>query len=248
MPGGADIAERARQDIGASRLSRNPLWLMFASSLGVLLIVASVGAYVWLRGGDTSARLAGTNISGEPAPGFTLTNQHGDAVALADQRGKVTVLTFLYTNCPDVCPLTAAQLRNVQEELGAEARHISMLAVSVDPERDTVAAAYEFSARLRLEERWSFLVGSGDELEPIWEAYFVGVAAESEVAPHEHDADEEPHEADDRLLHTAPVFLIDHTGALRVVHTTGNDPGSITNNLLRDIRILVDEIPASARI
>ncbi len=73
-------------------------------------------------------------MGGSPAPGFALTDQHGEQVTLADQRGKVTALTFLYTHCPDVCPLTAAQLRLVDEQLGADADHVALLAISVDPE------------------------------------------------------------------------------------------------------------------
>lgn len=206
----------------------------------MLLLVAGA-AYTGVRDNGSSAQLVGTDMGGEPAPDFTLTNQHGESVSLADQRGKVTVLTFLYTHCPDVCPLTAVQLRQVDAQLGAETGHVAMLAVSVDPERDTVAAAYDFSTRFDLEERWSYLVGARAELAPIWDAYFVGVAADSEVAPHDntHEGDEPDAE---RLLHTAPIFLIDAEGNLRVVHTTGNDPRSISANLLHDIQVLVGEI------
>jgi len=71
------------------------------------------------------------------APDFSLTDANGKARKLADFRGKVVVLFFGYTHCPEVCPTTLADLARVMRELGAEAEKVQVLFVTLDPERDT---------------------------------------------------------------------------------------------------------------
>ena len=88
-----------------------------------------------------AVRLSGTELPPKDAPDFTLTDGlTGDAVTLSSLRGNVVALAFLYTHCPDACPLTAAQFRAAQTALGADASRVRFVAVSVDPEGDTAAA------------------------------------------------------------------------------------------------------------
>ena len=76
----------------------------------------------------------GTELTAkEPAPEFTLLDQFGEETSLREERGKVVALTFLYTNCPDICPLTAHSLGKAHEALGEDAARISIIAISVDP-------------------------------------------------------------------------------------------------------------------
>ena len=111
--------------------------------------------------------------SGDHAPDFELTNQFGDKVNLTQYLGSPVVLTFLYTNCPDVCPITAGQLRETLDSLGRNAKDVRVAAVSLDPERDTVEAALEFSDRWEMTDGWDFLVGERRALEPLWKAYYL---------------------------------------------------------------------------
>ncbi len=107
--------------------------------------------------GDSSQ---GTDLGGVPAPDFRLTDQFGKPVSLSQFRGKPVVLTFLYTHCPDVCPLIAEQLHSVMLDLGKDAQRVGVLAVSVEPKRDTVAAALTFSQAHHMTTYWHFLVGT----------------------------------------------------------------------------------------
>src|SRR5579885_1346108 len=111
-----------------------------ASRLSVLvlaLLVVIVVAVIGSRGdtitsnasGTTPSGLQGTNLGGTPAPDFRLTDQFGKQISLSQFRGEPVVLTFLYTHCPDVCPLTAEKLHQVQLQLGKDASHVMMLAV-----------------------------------------------------------------------------------------------------------------------
>src|SRR5947208_17021266 len=86
----------------------------------------------------TSPTLAGTELGATDAPDFTLTDGvSGRSVSLSAQRGEVVALTFLYTTCPDVCPLTASRFRAAQDSLAGDAGRVVFIAVSVDPDRDT---------------------------------------------------------------------------------------------------------------
>ena len=107
------------------------------------------------------------------APDFSLHDQHGRPVSLDTYDGDVTVVTFLYTYCPDVCPAVTSHLRDVQGSLGEDASRVDFVAISVDPERDTVERAREYLDAWSLDQRWAFLVGTEDELSGVWSSYFV---------------------------------------------------------------------------
>lgn len=127
------------------------------------------------------------------------------------------MLTFLYTQCPDVCPLTAARLRTVYEQLGAD---VSLPAVSVDPEQDTVAAAYDFSDRPDLLDRWSFLVGDRQQLEAVWKDYFIGVRS-----------------VEGDVLHNAPIHRTDPDGRRQLLHPTGGETDAIIGEIVFGMRL-----------
>src|SRR6266567_2145242 len=127
-----------------------------ASRLSVLTLAALVVIIVALLGtrirGQTSTP---SNIT--PTPGFQLTDQFGKTITLSQFRGKPVILTFLYTHCPDQCPLTAEKLHAVMLNLGSQAQNVAVLAVSTDPQRDTIAAATTFSNAHRMLDYWHYL-------------------------------------------------------------------------------------------
>ena len=100
----------------------------------------------------------------QPTPDFTLTDQSGQKVSMADQRGKLVLLTFLYTNCPDVCPLITQNLNQALQMLGTKRDDVRVLAVSVDPEGDTPKAVDEYAKAHHLLPEFHYLIGSRDEL------------------------------------------------------------------------------------
>jgi protein SCO1/2 len=164
-------------------------------------------------------KLAGTELGGTDAPDFTLTDGvSGRAVTLSAQRGQVVALAFLYTICPDVCPLTATRFRAAQDELQADASRVTFIAVSVDPDRDTPKAVQEFSAAHGLAAHWYYLVGGRAQLSPVWAAYGIGVQAGSTTVTH-NDA----------------VYLIDARGRERVLLHSEN----LALNLANDLRALL---------
>jgi protein SCO1 len=165
------------------------------------------------------ATLAGTDLGATNAPDFTLTDGvTGRAVTLSAQRGQVVALTFLYTSCPDVCPLTATRFRATQSELQGDAGRVTFIAVSVDPDGDTPQAVQAFSAAHGLASNWFYLVGGRAQLVPVWASYGIGVQAGSTTVTH-NDA----------------VYLIDRSGRERVLLHSEDLATDLTN----DVRALL---------
>jgi len=175
--------------------------------------------YVWLAAlvlaACAPAPLAGTELGATDAPDFTLTDGvSGRAVTLSAHRGQVIALTFLYTTCPDVCPLTATRFRATQTELQGDASRVAFIAVSVDPDRDTPKAVQDFSTAHGLAANWYYLVGGRAQLSPVWAAYGIGVQAGSTTVTH-NDA----------------VYLIDARGRERVLLHSEDLAGDLTSDL-----------------
>jgi protein SCO1/2 len=109
------------------------------------------------------------------APNFALRDQRGHIVSLGEQRGHWAVVTFLYTHCPDVCPLIAANLNQAIQTPAGRRAHLHVLAVSVDPARDTPAAVRKYAREHRLVPSFSYLIGTRAQLQRVWSAYHVAV-------------------------------------------------------------------------
>lgn len=204
----------------ASRLSVITLALL------VVVMVALLGVRNGTRGTTPNINqpnLQGTDLGGTPAPDFRLTDQFGKQVSLSQFKGKPVVLTFLYTHCPDVCPLTAEKLRIVMQNLGSDAQRVAVLAVSTDPKGDTPEAALNFSKTHKMVDYWHFLIGTREGLAPVWKAY--GIYAE-------------PANAKSGVVnHSFAVYVIDKQGRERVFLGDDFTPGQLTG----DLRVLLGE-------
>jgi protein SCO1/2 len=109
------------------------------------------------------------------APPLALKNYLGEPVNIDSYRGKAVLVTFLYTNCPDVCPLITSNLRVAQNLMGPKASSkAQIIAVSVDPKGDTPKAVASFLARHGMTGRMKYLIGDAKELAKVWEAWGVG--------------------------------------------------------------------------
>lgn len=153
-----------------------------------------------------------------PAPLFELTDQFGRPAGLAQLRGRAVVLTFLYTNCPDTCPLYIAGIQRAVTRLGTTgSAGVVMVAVTVDPDRDTVSRLREFASHLA--PGWLFLTGEPGQLKTTWENYRIYVEKPREdTDPGEgtagHGDSPEEHQGYE-VIHNAKVVLIDKEGFLR---------------------------------
>ncbi len=223
--------------IGATGLSR--FRLVSALPIAVLILVL-------LTGCGTEVSFQGTELSPpQTASPFQLRDQFNQPLALEELKGSVVVLTFLYTRCPDVCPLMAETLRKAYDSLGDEASETAFVAITVDPARDTTEEARRYSEEKGMLDRWSYLTGTEEELEPVWRAYYVAAEPETitggalDTLSSETEAQAVANEigAGGYLVgHSTPVYLIDRSGMLRVLHTDLTlDP----QPLVHDIRLLL---------
>jgi len=162
---------------------------------------------------------------------FSLTDQFGHLVRLSDSRGRVVVLTFLYTSCTDTCELMTRKLQAVTEQLADRPLDVAILAVTVDPARDTVARRIAYSRKWGMLDRWRFLTGSEQELRPVWRYYWVG---DVKREPTKHRARSV---SDYEVLHASPVHLIDRRGQVRVAYSSEFPPGVLAH----DIQVLLQE-------
>jgi protein SCO1/2 len=170
----------------------------------------------------TPSRFAGTELRKQsPAPDLALRDQTGRLVRLSQQRGRFVLVTFLYTNCPDVCPLIASNLNTALRELGPRRREVRVLAVSVDPKGDTPTAVRAYARAHRLVPQFRYLIGTAPELRRVWRRYDVfAVARKPELVDH-----------------VAYTVLVDREGNRRVVY----DSQVKAQQVVHDLRVLLKE-------
>lgn len=179
--------------------------------------VAAIGGGAGSDGGFNGQTLTPVKA----APPTTLRNYLGQTVSLSQYRGKAVFLTFLYTHCPDVCPLIASNLHATQAALGAENAKVQMVAISVDPKGDTPSAVAAFLKVHRLVGRMQYLVGSAAELGRVWSAWNVGSEQDSG--------------SPELVDHTALVYGISAKGDVMTIYPPSFKP----SDLVHDTPLLV---------
>jgi protein SCO1/2 len=151
-----------------------------------------------------------------PAPDFALRDSTGKVVRLSQFRGKAVLLTFIYTHCPDVCPLIVANLHNALLRLGAQASKVQIVAVSVDPKGDTAPKVKAFLAARDMTGRMEYLIGSTKQLATVWRPYGIEVQATLERR---------------EVGHTGIVYAITASGQRRAVYPADFQPEWIVHDV-----------------
>ena len=198
-------------------------------ALGIALVLALVGA----AGCGSTPAAHGTGpfrgatqlppgLAGHPAPAFRLPDARGGNLASSRLLGHPYAVTFLYTECPDVCPLIGEEIRAALADMGPRARRVSIVGVSVDPRHDTAANVRVWLRRHREPANFHYLIGSQDQLKPLWNGYFA--------------APQLP--GDPQSSHTAAVWLVDRRGHLAAKYDAG--AAFSPADLAHDMGVLLD--------
>lgn len=189
-------------------------WLLPAGGLltGLIIIAA---LYIWLK----PHTFGGTLLqSPQPAYDFSLRGPENKEIRLSDYQGKIVLLFFGFTHCPDVCPTTMANLRKVIDLLGADGKKVQVVLITVDPGRDTPERLKSYAEQFN--PTFVGLTGEPDEIMQTASAYGVSFEILPNVDPHMYF-----------MSHTATVMLIDPKGNLRVVYPYGVDKQILTDDI-----------------
>ncbi len=165
-----------------------------------------------------------TISSSQPMTNFTLAGPGGEPVSLIDYRGKVVLIYFGYTFCPDVCPATMVELKAAMEDLGPKADDVQVIMITLDPERDTWEVLQEYVQHFNPD--FIGLTGSEDEIITVAAPFGVFFEKEEGTA-----------ETGYLLSHTATVAALDKEGKLRLLFpfgTPGKDIAADVKQLLRE--------------
>ena len=150
---------------------------------------------------------------------FSLHDQHGKVIRLSAQRGKLVLVTFLYTHCTDICPLIADHLNAAIGQMFHQRSAVRVLAVSVDPAGDTRKAVRKYVAEHRLFPEFHYLTGTRAQLERVWQAYNVLVLNRNPES----------------VGHSGYIFLLDRSGKPRVFYGAR----ATADQVGHDLRVLI---------
>ena len=200
---------------------------LFFLGVGLALVLTAVLGTNLL---DQAYRYQGSLIDPAiPAPEIVLVDQNNQTFRLSertaeDGRRKISLIFFGYVHCPDVCPVTLSEYRQVKTELGGLADQLDFIFITVDPERDTPETLRKHLANF--DPSFIGLTGSQEQLEQVWKDFNVFVL--------QH----EPTETGGYLVdHTARVYVVDRNDQLRLTYPFGTG----AEIMAEDMRHLIAE-------
>jgi protein SCO1/2 len=188
----------------------------------VVILVAGCG------GGGASSSASSSSATGfegisarpqQPAPSTVLRDSLGHRVDLSQYRGKAVLVTFIYTHCPDVCPLIVGNLHTAQAELGSKASDLQIVAISVDPAGDTPATVNAFLKQHQMTGRMEYLIGSRPQLEKTWSDW--KILAKS--SPKKGNPD--------LVEHSALIYGVDASGKITTLYPSNFKPQQIVHDV-----------------
>jgi protein SCO1/2 len=198
------------------RPRRWPVWLCLA------VVCGGCGSSAVATGDTTRNGVVGSGFQGlvikpqKVAPALALRNYTGAPVNLSSFRGKAVLVTFVYTHCPDVCPLIVSNLAAAQRQLGPRASQLRIIAVTVDPKNDTAGAVRRFLVERDAAGRMDYLIGTRHQLLFVWKRWGVAVTV---------------NKYEDTEAHSALVFGITPAGKIVVVYSSNFTTAQIVHDV-----------------
>jgi len=182
-------------------------------------LTVSIAACDKLPGKQQREAFQNTDVTGvDYAKGFALTDHTGKPRTLADFKGKAVVVFFGYTQCPDVCPTTMAEMATVMQKLGPLADQVQVLFITLDPERDTQQLLASYVPAF--DKRFIGLRGTPEQTAKTAKEFKVFYAKVPGSDPNSYTID-----------HTAGSYVFDRDGRLRLFIRHGQGPDPIVHDL-----------------
>ncbi len=168
---------------------------------------------------DAKPAFRGVDITGaEYARTLSLTDQFGQPRTLADFKGKVTLVFFGFTQCPDVCPGTLSELAQIKAKLGADGKRVQGVFVTLDPERDTPELLKAYMAGF--DPSFIALRGTLEQTAQAAKEFKVFYAKAPGKSPDSYSID-----------HTAGSYVFDAKGRVRLFERYGSGPDALAADL-----------------
>jgi protein SCO1 len=176
-------------------------------------------------GSDSTSTTAAPKFEGavatdpKPPPGLPLHNYNGQALDTSSLRGKAVLVLFIYTHCPDICPLMVSHLHAAQDDLGPKAEKMRIIAVSVDPRGDTPKTVAAFLKAHQMTGRMDYLIGSRPQLEGVWHDWNI-------VSRNDPKAGNP-----DFVEHSAEIYGISGSGKITTLYAANFKPAQIVHDV-----------------
>lgn len=205
-------------------------WLL----LVVLAGVVGIGVWSWQQGRTRQGTSDKTPLEGlkffGTVPDFSLIERSGRQLGLPDLKGKIWIANFIYTNCPDTCPIQTAQMKELQSEFKDQEK-LRLVSITVDPERDSTAVLSKYASRFGADpERWLFLTGEKEAIHRLaQEGFFLGAV---EIPKAKRPASGATH------THSPRFVLVDRGSQIRGYYVSTD--AEAMKRLRRDLKILLE--------
>jgi protein SCO1/2 len=200
-----------------AKLVRSPIFW-------IVVITLTVGLPVVLRSYRGANPKVGAPLSEVPA--FALTDQNGQPFTRESLLGQVTLVNFIFTSGPDVCPLLPQQMRKVQQKLKAEGRPYRLVSISVDPDTDTPAVLKDYAEKHGADtSNWSFVTGPLDDIQKVViEGFKVGL--DRGETPKDQISKLDPNDLTSLMdiTHGEQFVVVDADARIRAYRTAHNGP------------------------
>lgn len=195
-------------------------WFILAITFVLILVIGVVGYRLWIEPTSIDERL--TVI--KKAPDFELTNIQEKTVKMNELDGKVRLVYFFYSSCPDVCLPTTfflSKVQNALQEKGVFGDKSMILSISVDPTRDRMEVLRKYAAQFQADANgWMFLLGDEEKVKKLAEEYGIMIIKDK----------------DGNFTHSNSILLIDREGNLRNYYDASNEkltPEYIVNDIVK---------------
>jgi len=219
-------------------LLRGLLILVLIGAVGVLWFWQGPAIRSWLSGKRPGEAL---DVFGT-VPDFSLIERSGRKMGRSDLAGRVWITNFIYTHCPDTCPLQTAQMAKLQADF-AEEKALRLVSITVDPERDTVLVLSQYAKRYGADpERWLFLTGEKSTIYRLaLEGFRLSVVDPAEgvkswffgpitVLAHHGETGKQ-------FIHSSRFVLVDRQARIRGYYQSAEEDA--LQRLRRDVRVLL---------
>jgi len=228
-------------------LIERPMLVVLLRGLLILVLIGAVGVLWFWQGPAIRSWLSGKrpgealDVFGS-VPDFSLIERSGRKMGRSDLAGRVWITNFIYTHCPDTCPLQTAQMAKLQADF-AEEKALRLVSITVDPERDTVLVLSQYAKRYGADpERWLFLTGEKSTIYRLaLEGFRLSVVDPAEgvkswffgpitVLAHHGETGKQ-------FIHSSRFVLVDRQARIRGYYQSAEEDA--LQRLRRDVRILL---------